>query len=559
MSLYIVANIDGNVISSSDGLEWSAPFNTGVSIGKVAIGPNKIVYAGVGGEGGEGGEGVSSGLFYTSAWNSTPIQVTGTEGYLFNEVRYLGNKFVAVGYTISSPTTPAFAYSEDGMNWTVGDIDSLYIELVGSGNDLEFTDVGYNGVGYFIIGILEVDGEGDNDKAGGFYTTDLTQELNESNYVTPENFPTDAEQLVYAPYPEGGENFGAWSAFSDDGKTWWSTFNEDPSQPWNFIEGFDLSEVLFDNTGLQDLAIAEATIGTLNYEENSFVVWMVSTNGGQIIWWPHIPAGPFVSVPKPYTASISSVDNLNPLQVTFSGSQVNNNEKITVSNSSGLTDLNGTYFVKYIGEGIHELHETKELDSPIDASGWVGSYVDGSATVTLSHGTYIDALGYGNGKFFAGNDDEEVFMCSGFNVGGEGTGDLVWVEVEDLNDSLEYWNDVEYGDFGGCSAITYDYDFSPDNPESIPNYRYGGEGNMDTAIIVEEDGSRRSIQRTGYFDYLDGCGNRKVLEIRDGDTVTDSPEISYSPANPNGHPTFGTNDVPSITEQVIPTGNPLAS
>ncbi len=537
MGLYIVANFDGNVISSTDGSEWSAPFNTGINIGKVAIGPNKIIYAATGNEGGEGGEESFYGLFYTSAWNSTPIQATGTEGYRFNEVRYLGNKFIAVGRTTSSPTIPAFAYSEDGENWTIGDVDPEYISLVGNGNDLEFTDVGYNGVGYFIIGVLEGEG-GENDKAGGFYTTDLTQELSEDNYVTPENFPVDARQLVYAPYPEGGENFGAWSAFSDDGKTWWSTFNEDPSRPWNFVQDADLSEILFDNVGLQNLTIAEATIGTLSYEENSYIVWMASTTGGQIIWWPHAPFGPFVSVPNPYTTSIAEVNNLNTLQVTFASSEVVDNEKITVSNSSGLTDLNGTYFVKYIGEGVHELHETKELDSPIDASSWTGSYVDGSATVTLSHGTYIDALGYGDGKFFAGNDDEEVFMCSGFNVGGEGPGDLVWVEVEDLNDSLEYWNDVDYGDFEGCSANTYNYDLSPDNPETIPNYRYYGEGNMDTAIVINEDGSRRSIQRTGYFDYLDNCGNRKVMRVNDGDTVTDAPETPSIPPNPAGHPTF---------------------
>lgn len=532
MSLYVVANIDGNIISSTDGVEWSAPFNTGISIGKVAVGPNKIVYAGVG----EGGEGVSSGLFYTSNWNTTPTQVEGTEGYQFNEVRYLGNKFVAVGYEKVSPRNPAFAYSEDGQNWVLGDIDPDYITLVGNGNNLEFTDVGYNGVGYFIIGIL-ADGGGENDKAGGFYTTDLSQQLDESNFVTPENFPTDARQLVYAPYPEGGENFGAWSAFSDDSKTWWSTLNEDPSQPWSFITGWDLSQVLFDNLGLQGLTIAEATIGTLNHEGSSYVVWMLSTTNGQIIWWPHVPAGPFVSVPNPYTTSIATIENLNPLQVTFESSELINNEKITVSGSSGFEDLNRAYFVKDIGGGIYELHETKELNSSIDASSWAGSYVNGSAAATLSHGTYIDALGYGDGKFFAGNDDEEVFMCSGFNVGGEGPGNLAWVEVEDLNNSLQYWNDVEYGDFENCST-TYIYDLSPDNPETIPNYRYDGEGNMDTAIIINEDGTRRSIQRTGYFDYLDACGNRKVMKVNDGDAVTDAPETPSTPPNPAGHPTF---------------------
>lgn len=84
----------------------------------------------------------------------------------------------------------------------------------------------------------------------------------------------------------------------------------------------------------------------------------------------------------------------------------------------------------------------------------------------------------------------------------------------------------------------YTYDLSPDNPETIPNYKYYGEGNMDTAIVVNQDGTRTSIQRTGYFDYLDACGNRKVMRVNDGDTVTDSPETSNIMPNPAGHPTF---------------------
>ena len=35
--LYIVANADGRIISSNDGLIWSEPFDTTMSIGKTAI------------------------------------------------------------------------------------------------------------------------------------------------------------------------------------------------------------------------------------------------------------------------------------------------------------------------------------------------------------------------------------------------------------------------------------------------------------------------------------------------------------------------------------------
>lgn len=542
MGLYIVANVDGHVISSKDGINWSEPFDTGITIGKAAVGPNKIVYTRCDVE--EDMD-TAPGLYYASAWNQTPVLAEGTDQYYYNEVHYLGEKFVAVGYQVGSPKFPAFSYSEDGVSWTIGQIDPNYIIVGGEGDNIEFTDVGYNGMGYFITS--KVSGE---NLAGGFYTADLSQELNETNFVSPENFPTDANQLLYTNI-SGGENFGSWSAFSDDRKTWFSTFNDNPQDPWNFISGLDLTDALQGQTGLTDLSIQEATVGVMD----GYMVWMLSTENGQIIWWPHIPAGPFVSVPNPHTTNVSTVNNLNPLEVILDSENVAlNNEKITIIGSTGLAGFDGTYFVESLGDNSYRLHSNVELNSTIDASGWVGTYDPGSATVLLSRGTFIDALGYGDGKFFAGNDDEEVFMCTGFSNENQ---NLVWTKVDDQNDSFEYWNDVDYGDFG-CSINTIELELSPDNAESIPNYKFYGEGNMDTAIIIE-NGKRKSIQRTGYFDYLDGCGNRKVLEIKDGETATDQPEVPQATNNPNGHPTFGSNDIPSIIEQVIPTGNPLVS
>lgn len=508
MGLYIVANIDGHVISSTDGINWTEPFDTGIGIGKVAIGPNKIVYAGAG----EGGGG-SAGLYYASTWNQLPNLVQGTDQYFYKEVRYLGGKFVSVGYQISSPRFPAFAYSEDGVNWTIGQIDPSYV-MVGEGNDIEFTDVGYNGTGYFITS--RVSGES---LAGGFYVTDLSQELDETNWVNVENFPVDANQLVYAQTLEGGESgFSGWSAFSDDQKTWFITTNSDPSQPWSFFgssSGWDLTQILFERTGLNNLSIAEATIGILE----GYVTWMLSTNNGQIIWWPHVPVGPFVSVPNPFTATVNSVGNLNPLEVNISGDNLPmNNEKIKIEGSTGL-NIDGVYFVESLGSGNYRLYINIDLENVMDASALTGTYGAGSGTAVMSRGTYIDALGYGDGNFFAGNDDEEVFICSSINEG-----NLVWINVDDQNNSFVYWNDVSYGDFNGCSTTNIQLELSPDNPETIPNYKYDGEGNMDTAIVVDPiTGKRRSIQRTIYFDLVDGCGNRKVLSAKDGEIITNAP------------------------------------
>ena len=85
------------------------------------------------------------------------------------------------------------------------------------------------------------------------------------------------------------------------------------------------------------------------------------------------------------------------------------------------------------------------------------------------------------------------------------------------------------------TSASYTYDFSPDKPETMPNYRYGGEGNLDTAVIVEGE-TRRSVQRTGYFEIVNASGGRKVVEVNDGETVDDNVEVPNIPANPTGNP-----------------------
>ncbi len=82
---------------------------------------------------------------------------------------------------------------------------------------------------------------------------------------------------------------------------------------------------------------------------------------------------------------------------------------------------------------------------------------------------------------------------------------------------------------GGLSSTqTYSYDFSP----QVVNYY--GEGGLDTAIVVE-DGVRRSIQRTGYYELVNAEGGRKIVSVGDGETITDEPQswrdFSYIKAN----------------------------
>jgi len=87
-----------------------------------------------------------------------------------------------------------------------------------------------------------------------------------------------------------------------------------------------------------------------------------------------------------------------------------------------------------------------------------------------------------------------------------------------------------------ATSASYTYEFSNESPETMPNYRYGGEGNLDTTVYENESGQRVSRQRTGYLEIVNFSGGRKVVEVYDGETVDDTVEISTVPANPTGNP-----------------------
>lgn len=85
------------------------------------------------------------------------------------------------------------------------------------------------------------------------------------------------------------------------------------------------------------------------------------------------------------------------------------------------------------------------------------------------------------------------------------------------------------------TSASYTYEFSNESPETMPNYRYGGEGNLDTTVYENESGQRVSRQRTGYFEIVNSSGGRKVVDVYDGETVDDAPEVPNVPANPTGN------------------------
>jgi len=84
-----------------------------------------------------------------------------------------------------------------------------------------------------------------------------------------------------------------------------------------------------------------------------------------------------------------------------------------------------------------------------------------------------------------------------------------------------------------CGAES-ELDLSPDHPERLPNYKFYGEGNMDTSV-VEQDGKRISLQRSGWLEVTDGCGGRRIVYAKDGQAYLTAPEVPNIPPNPTGH------------------------
>jgi hypothetical protein len=252
----------------------------------------------------------------------------------------------------------------------------------------------------------------------------------------------------------------SWLAFSATNNVYWTTGNADPSintnNDWG-IWGDFITGPLFEATGLTDVSIQETAAGVID----GTWTWMASTNAGHIVWWPEVPAGPFVSLPNPYTSIVLDIirnapDDGLPTTIVLDGSfdPYSDGEKITISgvtsaSEGGSTTEQSYNLTKYIKNngGTYELYNDQTCTQPWDTSTyWPINNTTG--VLTWSHGRYIDALAYANGHFYAGNDDEQIFK-SEFGTLGE----LTWTKVSDLNDSLNYWNDIAYyGAFGTSSS-----------------------------------------------------------------------------------------------------------
>jgi len=173
---------------------------------------------------------------------------------------------------------------------------------------------------------------------------------------------------------------------------------------------------------------------------------------------------------------------------------------------------------------------------------------NGSSTdPSINHIIIVDGDGSGIEQFYDPTSEGDEHCITGL----EGKTKLFYLIiskgcVEDLNDedcgnrmsATEVQNvAAKFLEIVATCNANYELDLSPDHPERLPNYRFYGEGNMDTSVVVEGD-KRVSLQRTGWVEVTDGCGGRRILSLRDGEAYSTGPAMPDVPANPTGHPTF---------------------
>jgi hypothetical protein len=462
-ALYITANTDGNITTSADGVTWSDPFSTGINIGTVAIGPGKIIFT----RSDVNNDNSATGLYITTSPTIQPILLTGTDSnmggeYYWKQVQYFEGTaypWVAVGKRVepgSGRAYPVITYSADTVTWAWWDPDQTVTSAYADqGSDLEFTDIAY-GEGYYLISAIG------STIPGGLWV--INGPLNSGSSLAMSNQLADVidnfKTVEY--FGSGGETWSRWAGFNTNAGLW-NTYNADPTVAnWSQWGPTSIADNIFNETGLTNQSVEETTAGFAG----GYWIWMTSSSNGHVVWWPNVPAGPFVSIPNPYTSTVLDIirnapgDGLPTIIVTTGPyNRLQDGEKVTISGVTSATEggstteqsYNISCYVKYQSDNHFEAYTDQACTTPWDTSTfWPIDNTTG--ILTWSHGQYLDALGFANGYFFVGNDDEQIFKGT-FN--GQGQLSLTWTKVDDKNDSLMYWNDFAYNaNFATSSSST---------------------------------------------------------------------------------------------------------
>lgn len=397
---YVMANVDGNIVTSNDGINWNGAFSTGMNINHVATNGDVIVAIGSAQQ-----ESVIGYTSFASPGYVTTLNpsVSGLSNIILTQIVYAGGYFVISGFgNDGNKTVPCYAYSSNGSTWIIKFVEGQLADILANNNgeNCIFSDVDYNGVGWNFSVVADNVG-------GGVYTTDINETLGETNY------------FGMVPGYQVAWNGNAWYYINSNLGSGFNT-SLDPRQG-NWVGPFNPWESSQQDLGINIVSQASDTFcggnGLLAFSDSSGHVSFSSNNG---IDWTYV-------TPVPYAATVTNIVSVdNKLQITITGDFTShaNGEKITISGSS-VQGYNGTYYLN----DQNFLYTDYQLTTPFVAP--LNPFA-GTANLTWSHGQYIDAMDYVNGYFYIGNDDEQIARSSNL---------ANWYIVDDRNNMFEYWND----------------------------------------------------------------------------------------------------------------------
>jgi hypothetical protein len=477
--LYIMANVDGDIVTSTNGIDWTAPQASGMpGIQRVEIHNGVIVYIPSGEM-----EGAVRGLYYSTELGTVTLCAgtdisTETDNDLFwQQVHYFAgsDKWVAVGYNDGDTNKfPVLAHSDNGITWTVVFVDNTFVTGFNTDEyDWRLTDVAWlDETNQYVITSF-LDGPGAT--GGIFITEDITVALDGTTHVAIDfnarsvvpwsvvGFGGPPGYVILIPFL-GGEGGG-------DILSGWGTDPEDYSSAFGLWEQYFIDELGY-----------APTLTEVAYKNGDFIG---VTNDGQVATIDFVgEPSLIISIPLPYTNTVFSISNANPAVITWGMGNSNeaNNEKIVVTLAG---EYNGTY---YVNSSTDVLYTDLAMTTALDASGFAAFT---SGTVTFSHGQYFDAAGASNSYYYIGNDDEQVFRSSN---------GITWTQQADFTG--EYFNDFAYGSFGTTSSNTL---VNGDQTLTL---------NSDGSITFPDD----TVQTTAYTGVVSSLTDDKEIRLTVGNT-----------------------------------------
>ena len=319
--LYVMANVDGNIITSTDGITWGEPVACGVptfgggpfpvAIGKLEVHGGVIVYTRTDEGNSDGIRG--SGLYYSTEIGTATLCV-GTDAdpgaeLFWNEVHFFHetDMWVAVGYSqyggpFGDSRKPIYAYSTTGISWTVSYVDPTFVSDHNSGNwSWEMTDVAYNTADSVYVFVGKVGG---SNHAGAFVTNNLPAGLDGTNWV---DINMNARAIVSIP---GAPSFGPpvtglMIAVSSEVSDVWSCYSP-VSDSNNWYQDYDAPGIGWYQGSMIDAVGYVPDIAEVASNGSSMII---TTADGQVAIPTFGPSNMNVTVPLVYTSTINDIYN----------------------------------------------------------------------------------------------------------------------------------------------------------------------------------------------------------------------------------------------------------